>query len=114
MGGREVGGFKGIPCLLLFSRPVMSDSDRVDCSTSGLPVPHHLPEVCPSSCPLSVKGDGPSRITALSWQRGLHNTMKLLAMPCRATQDGWVIAESSVKTHDPWRREQQTTPIYLL
>ena len=26
MGGREVGGFKGIPCLLLFSRPVMSDS----------------------------------------------------------------------------------------
>ena len=27
----------------LFSRPGMSDSDCVDCSTSGLPVTHHLP-----------------------------------------------------------------------
>ena len=29
-----------------------------------------------------------SWITALSWQRGLHNLMKLWAMPCRATQNG--------------------------
>ena len=31
--------------LLLFSRPVMSDSlQPMDCSMSGLPVPHHLPK----------------------------------------------------------------------
>ena len=27
-------------------------------------------------------------ITALSWRRGLHNSMKLWAMPCRATEGG--------------------------
>ena len=36
----------------------------------------------------------PSGITALSWQRSLHNSMKLWAMPCRAAQDGQVRAES--------------------
>ena len=40
----------------------------------------------------------PSWITALSRQRGLHNSMKLWAMPCRTTQDGCVIVESSDKT----------------
>ena len=40
----------------------------------------------------------PSWITALPWWRGLHNSMKLWAMPCRATQDGRVIPESSDKT----------------
>ena len=40
----------------------------------------------------------PSWITALSWWRGLPNSMKLWAMPCRATQDGRVIVESSDKT----------------
>ena len=40
----------------------------------------------------------PSQITALWWWRGLCNSMKLWAMPCRATQDRWVIAESSDKT----------------
>ena len=34
----------------------------------------------------------------LLWQRGLHNTMKLWAMPCSATQDRWVMAENSDKT----------------
>ena len=34
-------------------------------------------------CPVSVKG--------------LHNSMKLWGMPCRATQDGWVTAKSSDK-----------------
>ena len=33
----------------------------------------------------------------LSWLRGLHNPMKLWAMPCRATQDRQVIADSSDK-----------------
>ena len=40
----------------------------------------------------------PSWITALSWQRGLRNSMKLWAMPCRTTQDRCVILESSDKT----------------
>ena len=39
----------------------------------------------------------PSWITALSWQRDLHNSVKLWAMPCRATHDGWVIVESPDK-----------------
>ena len=46
---------------------------------------------------LSAKWDSPSWITALPWRRGLHNAMKLWAMPCRATQDRWVIVESSDK-----------------
>ena len=36
-------------------------------------------------------------ITALSWQRGFHNSMKLWAMPSRATQDRQVIVKSSDK-----------------
>ena len=39
----------------------------------------------------------PSRITALSWQSGLCNSMKLWTMPCKATQDRQIIAESSDK-----------------
>ena len=39
-----------------------------------------------------------SLMTALSWWRGLQNSMKLWAMPCRATQDGWIRAESSNNT----------------
>ena len=42
-------------------------------------------------------------ITALSWQRGLHNSMNLWAMPCRATKDGQVIVKSSDKTWPPGR-----------
>ena len=39
----------------------------------------------------------PSRITALSWQRGLCNSVKLWTTPRRATQDRQVIVESSDK-----------------
>ena len=42
--------------------------------------------------------DPPSWMKALSWRRGLHNSMKLWAIPCRATQDIWVTVESSDKT----------------
>ena len=39
--------------VVVFSCLVMSDSfDPMDCSTPCLPVPHHLPKVCPSLCPL--------------------------------------------------------------
>ena len=40
----------------------------------------------------------PSWITALLWWRALHNSRKLWAMPCRATQDGQDIVKSSDKT----------------
>ena len=35
----------------------------------------------------------------MTWITALSNSMKLWAMPCRATQDGWVMVESSDK---PW------------
>ena len=38
-----------------------------------------------------------SWITVLLWQWVLCNSMKLWAMPCRVTQEGWVIVESSDK-----------------
>ena len=34
----------------------------------------------------------------IAWATGFSNSMKLWAMPCRATQDGWVMMESSDKT----------------
>ena len=37
-------------------------------------------------------------ITALSWWKSLCNSMKLWAIPCRTTQDRWVIVKSSDKT----------------
>ena len=33
----------------------------------------------------------------ITWTTALANSMKLWAMPCRATQDGWVMVESSDK-----------------
>ena len=43
----------------------------------------------------------------------LSNSMKLWAMPCRATQDGWDMVESSDKNVVHWRREWQTTSVLL-
>ena len=40
----------------------------------------------------------PSWITALSWRRGLHNSVKLQVKPCRTTQDRQVIVKSSSKS----------------
>ena len=37
-------------------------------------------------------------IKLITWTTALSNSMKLRAMLCRATQDGWVIVESSDKT----------------
>ena len=36
-------------------------------------------------------------INLITWITALSNSMKLWAMPCRATQDRWVIVESSDK-----------------
>ena len=46
----------------------------------------------------SLKSCLPSWITVLLWRRGLHNSIKLWAMPCRATQDGQVTMKCSDKT----------------
>ena len=40
----------------------------------------------------------PSWVTALSCWRGLHNSVKLWALPCRVTQDGRIIVKSYDKT----------------
>ena len=45
----------------------------------------------------SYSDTSPSWITTLLLQRGLWNSIKLWAMPCRTTQDGQVIVESSEK-----------------
>ena len=52
---------------------------------------------------------------ALSWAalHDMSNSMKLWAMPCRATQDGQLMGESSDKTWSPWRWEWQTTSVFL-
>ena len=39
----------------------------------------------------------PSWITALLWQRGLHNSMRLWVMLFKVTNDGWIIVKSSDK-----------------
>ena len=113
--------------LLLYSCPLVSDSatPQTAARQASLPVSHHLPEFAqvhvhcvgvttqpshPLSSPsppafsLSQHQDlfqwvGRShQVTPLSWQRGLCNSIMLWAMPCRATQDGWVLVESSDKT----------------
>ena len=48
----------------------------------------------------------PSWSTALSWWKGLCNSVKVWAMLCRATQDGWV-------TVVHWRRTLPLTPVFL-
>ena len=98
--------------LLLFSHPVICDSLQ----PRGLqharpPFPPSSTEVCPSSCLLhwgchtaisSLMLYSSSWITALLRRRGFCNSRKLWARLCRATQDGWVIAENSDKTWSSW------------
>ena len=44
-----------------------------------------------------------SWFTDLSWWRNLLNSMKIWAMPCRDTQDRWIIVKSSDKTRSTGR-----------
>ena len=50
---------------------------------------NHLIVCCPYT---------PSWITALSWRRGLHGSMKLWTTLCRTTQDRQVVVKSADKT----------------
>ena len=62
-----------------------------------------------------------SRWLLHNWQKNqdppqlssLPNSVKPRAMPCRATQDEWVMVESSEKNVVHWRREWQTTSTLL-
>ena len=45
-----------------------------------------------------LSSERPLWVTALFWWKGLWNSMKLWATPCRATQDGRLIMERSDKT----------------
>ena len=47
------------------------------------------------------------QIKLITWTTTLSNSMKLGAMPCRATQDGWVIVESSDKTWSTGERNDK-------
>ena len=49
----------------------------------------------------------------ITWTTALSNSMKLRAMPCRAAKDIWVMVESSEKNMVHWRREWQTTSVFL-
>ena len=54
----------------------------------------------------------PSWITAL-WWRCLHNSVKLWAMLCRATEDRWILAESSDKLWSIGGRKWQHSLVFL-
>ena len=50
----------------------------------------------------------------ITWITALSNSMKLLAMPCRVTQNEWVMVENSDKTSVVlWRKGWQTTSAFL-
>ena len=49
----------------------------------------------------------------ITWTTALSNSMKLWAMPCRATQDGQVMVESSDRMWSTGEREWQATAVFL-
>ena len=49
----------------------------------------------------------------ITWTTPLSNSMKLWAMLCRATQDGWVTAESSDKIWSPGEGNGKPLPVFL-
>ena len=48
----------------------------------------------------------------ITWTMALSDSMKLRAMPCRATQDEWVMVEFWQNVVH-WRREVQTASVFL-
>ena len=114
--------------LLLFSVLVMSDILRPHgLLYARLPCPSLSPRVCSDSCslswlfhptisfsfthfssclqsfPASVFHNHKNLTKMIKWTTVLCNLMNLWAIPCRATQDRWVTAESSDKT---WSTEE--------
>ena len=56
----------------------------------------------------------PSWITALLWQRGLHNSMSLWVMLFKVTNDGWIIVKSSDKMWSTGEENGNTFQYYWL
>ena len=55
----------------------------------------------------------PSWVTVLLWIRGLHNSMKLWAIPCRATQDGQAVMKFLTKCSPLLKWWRIPTPVFL-
>ena len=89
-----------IQLLWLFSHPVVSNSatpgSAAHQASLSLTISQSLPKFMSiaSVMPFVI----PFRDHCLVVAKGLHNSVKLWAMLCRATHDGWVIVESSDKT----------------
>ena len=98
----------------------------MDCSTPGFPAHQNKNQFPPqsvspirklpyASCPYPSVGrqdenNNHRKLTKLiTWTTSLSNSMKLWAMPCRATQDGRVMVESSDKTWST--RERNGKPL---
>ena len=83
---------------------ILSSTTPFSFCLQSFPASRSLPKnwLFPSSCqsigasasvlPVNIQGWFPLELTGL-----ISNSMKLWAMPCRATQDGWVILKSSDK-----------------
>ena len=83
--------------------------DPMNCSTRGLPVLHYLP-VCLTISQTHVHWVGDAIQAS---QVTLWNSMKPQAMVCRATQDRWVMVESSDKTWSPGEGNGKPPQIFL-
>ena len=58
----------------------------------------HKPHLSPSEGRQNENHNDRKLTNLITWTTALSNSMKLWAMPCRASQDGWVMVESSDKT----------------
>ena len=67
----------------------MSDCDPTNCSTLGFPVHHQLLELVQTHV---------HQTKLITWITALSNSLKLRAVLFRATQDGWIMVESSDNT----------------
>ena len=94
--------------MLSWPSPSEQDSDS--------PIVRKLPQ---ASYPFPLedrqnKNHNHRKITKLiTWITALSNSMKLWAMPCRATQDGWVMVESSDKMWFTGEGNGKATSVFL-
>ena len=94
--------------MLSWPSPSEQDSDS--------PIVRKLPQ---ASYPFPLEGrqnknHNHRKITKpIIWITALSNSMKLWAMPCRATQDGWVMVESSDKMWFTGEGNGKATSVFL-
>ena len=73
---------------------LLSSSIRMQTEEARTVIPQH-PELNPNHMKL---------IKMITWIRALCSSVKLWAMPCRTTQDRWVMVQSSDKAWSTWKR----------